>query len=33
VATHDPDIARLMEECWRMDAGVLTQHHSWSAAA
>ena len=24
IATHDPDVAKLMSECWRMDAGRLT---------
>jgi ABC-type lipoprotein export system ATPase subunit len=24
VATHDPKVAALMTECWRMEAGFLT---------
>lgn len=33
VATHDQSIARLMDECWQMDAGLVTNDHNWRLAA
>ena len=33
VATHDPDIAALMGECWRMDGGRLTSQDDRRAVA
>ena len=33
VATHDLGIARLMDECWRMEAGALSKNESLRVAA
>ena len=33
VATHDPEIAKLLDECWHMDAGHLSQNQITRAVA